>query len=59
MLLRPIQIETAVHWFRMSHKVLARFSGHGDSIHNIIPLLKKENVLFPCLWGYDYVDAYL
>ena len=25
-------------------------SGHGNSIHNIIPLLKKENVdLYPCL----------
>ena len=25
-------------------QVIARFSGHGNSIHNIIPLLKKENV---------------
>ena len=25
--------------------MFARFSGHGNSIYNIIPLLKKENVL--------------
>ena len=25
-------------------QVFARFSGYGNSIHNIIPLLKKENV---------------
>ena len=36
-------------------------SGHGNSIHNIIPLLKKENVhLFLCSWGYNnYTDVYL
>ena len=32
----------------------------GNSIYNIIPFLKKENVhLFPCPWGYDYVDAFV
>ena len=25
-------------------QVFAGFSGHGDSIHNVIPLLIKENV---------------
>ena len=25
-------------------QVFVGFSGHGNSIHNIIPLLKKENV---------------
>ena len=37
-----------------------RFSGHGNSINNIIPLLKKENVhLFSCPYGYNnYMDAY-
>ena len=37
-----------------------RFSRHGNLIHNIIPLLKKENVyLYHCHWGYNnYVDAY-
>ena len=41
--------------------VFAGFSGHGNSIHNIIPLLKKKgNVhLYPCPWGYNnYADAY-
>ena len=35
-------------------------SGYGNSIHTIIPLLKKENVhLYPCPWGYNnYADAY-
>ena len=29
-------------------------------MHNIIPLLKNENVhLYPCPWGYNnYADAY-
>ena len=31
-------------------QVFAGFSVHGDSVHNIIPLLKKENVhLYICL----------
>ena len=36
------------------------FSGHGNSIHPMIPLLKKEDVhLFPCPWGYNNdMDAY-
>ena len=36
------------------------FSSHGNSIHNIIPLLKKENIdLYPCPWGHNnYMDAY-
>ena len=31
-----------------------------NSIHNIIPPLKKENIhLYPCPWGYDnYMNAY-
>ena len=32
-----------VRWFCMSHAVLAGFSGHGDSIYNSIPWLKKNN----------------
>ena len=40
--------------------VLAAFSGHVDSIQNIIPLLKKENLhLYLCPWGHNnYMDAY-
>ena len=40
--------------------VFAGFSGHGNSIHNILPLLKKENVdLYSCPWGHNnYADAY-
>ena len=39
---------------------LTGFSGNGNLIYDIIPLLKKEKVhLFLCPWGYDYVDAYL
>ncbi len=40
--------------------VTRTISGHGNSIHNIIPLLKKENVdLYPCPCGHNnYVDAY-
>ena len=37
------------------------FSGHGNSIDNKIPLLKKnKNVdLYPCPWGHNnYTDAY-
>ena len=36
-----IKVETAIQWFCMLHAVLARFSGHGNSIYNIIPLSKK------------------
>ena len=36
--MRPNKVETAVQCFYMS---CARFSGHGNSIHNIIPQLKK------------------
>ena len=41
--------------------MFAGFSDHGNSIHNIIPLLKKENVdLYPCLCvRNDYADAHL
>ena len=36
----------------------ARFSAHGNSVHLIIPLLKKENA-HPCPWGYNnYAGAY-
>ena len=54
------KFETAVQWFRMSHAGICRISGHGNSLYNIIPLLKKENVhLFPCPWGYNnYTDTY-
>ena len=39
--------------------VFAGFSGHGNSIYDIIPLLEKKNVhLFLCSWGYNnYADA--
>ena len=43
-------------------EVFAGLSGHSNSIHNIIPLLKKKkkNIhLYPCLWGHNnYTDAY-
>ena len=41
-------------------QVFTGFSGHGNSIHNIIPLLKKENVhLCLCSWGYNnYTNVY-
>ena len=41
-------------------EVFAGLSGHCNSIYNIIPLLKKENIhLFSCPWGYNnYADAY-
>ena len=39
LLMRPNKVETAVQWFRMSHAVFDGFSGHGNSIYNIIPLL--------------------
>ena len=33
---------------KYKNNLIPRFSGHGNSIHNIIPLLKKENVdLYP------------
>ena len=49
--MRGNKVETAVQCFRMSHaKVLAEFSGHSNSIYNIIPLLKKEKV--PVLFFY-------
>ena len=40
--------------------MFAGFSAHSNSIHNIIPLLQKENVhLYPCPWGYNnYADVY-
>ena len=44
LLMKPNKVETAVQWFRMSRAEFARFSGHGNSNYNIIPLLKKENV---------------
>ena len=36
------------------------FSVYGNSIHNKIPLLKKENVdLYPFPWGHNnYADVY-
>ena len=44
----------------VTYEIFAGFSGHGNSIYNIIPQLKKENIhLFPCPWGYDYADTYL
>ena len=47
------------HVFPREFEVFAGFSGHGNSIYNIIPQLKKENVsLFSCSWGYNnYADA--
>ena len=52
------KIETVVQWLHMSHAVFAGFSGHDNS--TFLNLKKKENVhLFPCPWGYDYVDVYL
>ena len=50
----------SIHWWRDGIRSKQLFSGHRNSIYNIIPLLKKENVhLFLCLWGYDnYADAY-
>ena len=42
---RPQKAEPKLYHCAISpHPVFARFSGHGNSIHNIIPLLKKENV---------------
>ena len=39
--------------------VLAGFSVLTNPIHNIIPLLKENVHLYPCLWGQnDYADAY-
>ena len=44
LLMRPNKIEAAVQWFRMSGAAFAGVSGHGYSIYNIIPQVKKENV---------------
>ena len=41
--MRPNKVKTAVQWFRISRAVFAGFSGHDNSIDNIIPQLKKEN----------------
>ena len=55
LLMRPNKVETAVQCFRSS----AGFSGHGNSIHNIIPLRKEKCTLSPCPWGLNnYGDAY-
>ena len=32
-------------------QVFVEFSGHGNSIHNIIPLLKKDNVHVKQYWN--------
>ena len=42
------------------HGNCAGFSGHGNSIHNITPQLKKENIhLYPCSWDHNnHADAY-
>ena len=40
--MRPNKVEIAVQCFHMSRTI--GFSGHGNSIYNVIPLLKKENV---------------
>ena len=47
LLMRPNNVETAVQVHSGSvcrTQVFAEFSGHGNSIYNIIPLLKKVNV---------------
>ena len=36
MLMIPNKAETAVQWVRMSCVAFARFSGHSDSIYNIL-----------------------
>ena len=46
--MRPNKVESAVQYIRMSPQVFARFSGHGNAIHNIILLLKKENLHLQC-----------
>ena len=39
--MRPNKVETAVH---MSYAFLVGFSGHGNSIYNIILLFRNKNV---------------
>ena len=43
-LIRPNKVKTAVQCSIHHVQVFARFLDHGNSIYNIIPLLKKENV---------------
>ena len=45
LLMRPNKVKTAVQLFHMLHVVLAGFSGHGNSIYNIIPLLKNKKCM--------------
>ena len=35
LLIRPNELEATVQWFHMSHALLAGYSGHGNSIHNL------------------------
>ena len=44
LLMKPNKVESAIQYFSMSRASVRRTFGHGNSIHNIIPLLKKENV---------------
>ena len=44
LLMIPNKFKTAVHVSICCVQVFAGFSGHGNSIHYIIPPLKKENV---------------
>ena len=40
--MRSNKVETAVQLFRMSRAGFAGFSGHGNSIYNMIPILDKK-----------------
>ena len=45
LLMRP-KVETTVQFLRMSHAVLARFSGNGNLNYNIIPLIRKMKKMY-------------
>ena len=46
LLMKPNNVETTVQWFRMSREVLAEFSGHFNSIYNIIHLFKNKKGVY-------------
>ena len=53
-MMRRNKVETAVQCSVCHAQVFAGLSGDGNSIYNIVPLLKKENVhLYVCPWAYN------
>ena len=59
MLMRTNKVEIAVQLFRISHTVLAGFSGHDNSIHNIIPLFKKFKKMYICFLAHEVMITWM